>query len=120
MEQSWSDLTDMTHGKQLRVKEVEVVETGISIRGNFKLPSVCELSLEDQIFVGAFIQCHGSIKKMEKYFGVSYPSIKNRLNRLGEKFEFVKIDNVNTKSDILEQIDRGEIDVEEALSRLEK
>ena len=33
--------------------------------------------------MAAFVRCHGSIKQMEKYFGVSYPTIKNRLNKIG-------------------------------------
>ena len=34
--------------------------------------------------MAAFIRCHGSIKQMERWFGVSYPTIKNRLRRISE------------------------------------
>ncbi len=38
------------------------------------------------------MRCHGSIKQMEKYFGVSYPTIKNRLNKIGSQLSFVEIE----------------------------
>ena len=40
--------------------------------------------MDDQVFIGAFVRSHGSIKEMERLFGVSYPTIKNRLNRLSQ------------------------------------
>ena len=49
---------------------------------------------DDQIFVAAFVRCHGSIKQMEKFFGVSYPTIKNRLNRIASSLEFVDTDKI--------------------------
>jgi len=48
------------------------------------------LTLEDQVFVMAFVRCEGTIKEMEKTFGVSYPTIKNRLGRIGKQLEFVE------------------------------
>ena len=56
------------------------------------MPPLARLTAEDQIFVAAFVRCHGSIKQMEKFFGVSYPTIKNRLNRIGALLPFAEID----------------------------
>jgi hypothetical protein len=53
---------------------------------------LAQLPAEDQVFVAAFVRCHGSIKQMEKYFGVSYPTVKNRLNRIGSQLSFVEIE----------------------------
>ena len=41
-------------------------------------------------FVTAFVRCHGSIKEMERIFGVSYPTIKARLNRITQMLDFVE------------------------------
>ncbi|MFV2021178.1 DUF2089 family protein [Micromonospora sp. LOL_023] len=43
---------------------------------------LAQLSVDDQVFVAAFVRLHGSIKKMERIFGVSYPTVKSRLNRI--------------------------------------
>jgi hypothetical protein len=76
--------------------------------------------MEDQIFAAAFLRCHGSIKQMEQMFGVSYPTIKSRLNRIGERLDCVKIENIQNQSDVLSRLEQGEIDVTEALKRLKK
>ena len=50
---------------------------GVTMEGEFEVPALAHLSLEDQLFVVAFVRHHGSIKKMESLFGVSYPTVKN-------------------------------------------
>ena len=64
----------------------------VAIEGRFEVPPLARLSAEDQTFVAAFVRCHGSIKQMEKFFGVSYPTIKNRLNRIGALLPFAEIE----------------------------
>ena len=73
---------------------------------------------EDQLFVTAFVRSHGSIKEMESLFGISYPTVKNRLNAISAQLPFVDINPPSPGKDVLDQLDKGEISVEEALSRL--
>jgi hypothetical protein len=77
------------------------------------------LSAEDQVFVTAFIRSHGSIKEMEQVFGVSYPTIKARLNRIAGSLDFVEHNPAPASSDVLERLKRGEITAQEAISELE-
>ena len=97
-----------------------LAETGIAIEGEFELPTLLELTAEDQVFLAAFVRSHGSIKKMEQFFGVSYPTIKNRLNKIAERLEFVEIDSGPAKDDIIDRLERGEINVEQAIADLRK
>lgn len=120
MVKSWQDLMKLTAGKSLIVERVRIVEDAITIEGQFELPSLAKLAYEDQVFVSAFAASHGSIKQMEKLFGVSYPTIKNRLNAIAEKLDFVEINLAQSKSEILEQIDKGELSVDEALEKLKE
>jgi len=83
------------------------------------LPELARLGLEDQVFVMAFIRCHGSIKEMEKTFGVSYPTIKSRLNRIANNVSFVENDPAPSRSDVLEKLNRGEINAQDAIRELE-
>lgn len=55
---------------------------------------------------------------MERLFGVSYPTIKNRLAKINEQLGFVETNPPPTKSNILEQLERGEISAKEALERM--
>src|SRR6476619_5665622 len=89
--QDWQALTRLIGGQPIEIERVRLVETGVAIEGRFELPPLGRLAAEDQIFVAAFVRCHGSIKQMEKFFGVSYPTIKNRLNRIGALLPFAEM-----------------------------
>jgi len=120
MTTEWNELTRMTQGKPVTVERVRVVDSGIAIEGSFAPLPLASLSAEDQVFVMAFIRCHGSIKEMEEMFGISYPTVKNRLNRIARQFEFVEIVKIAAEEDVIGELERGEISAEEAIRRLSK
>ena len=127
MVRDWQELTRLVGSAPIEIERVRLVETGVAIEGPFTLPPLAELSAEDQVFVAAFVRCHGSIKQMEKYFGVSYPTIKNRLNKIGSQLSFVEIEQGSdadspalSKSEVLDRLSRGELTVAQALERLKE
>ena len=117
--QDWQALTELTQGKAFVIERVRLPESDIAIEGAFELPQLLRLSGEDQIFVAAFLRSHGSIKEMEQVFGVSYPTVKARLNRIASTLEFVDIDPQPLRSEVLERLSRGEMSAEDAISELE-
>src|SRR5436305_15146368 len=90
--QDWQALIRLTGGAPFEIERVRLTAQDVAIEGRFELPPLATLAAEDQIFVAAFLRCHGSIKQMEKFFGVSYPTIKNRLNRIGAQLPFAEVD----------------------------
>ncbi len=120
MAREWLELTKMTQGKAVTVERVRLVESDIAIEGNFSLPPLANLSAEDQVFVMAFVRCSGSIKDMEQMFGISYPTVKNRINKIAKQLEFVEIVKVSPEQEVIDELERGEITAEEAIRRLEK
>ncbi len=115
---SWYELMKMTEGASIIIERVKVQGSEIALEGTFELPPLARLSTEDQIFIIAFIRSHGSIKEMETMFGISYPTVKNRLNRLARQLEFVEVNSPTSKTEILEEFDKGAISLEETLERL--
>lgn len=115
----WQDVLRIAQGGPLVVERVRLPEKGIAVEGAFTLPELARLSLEDQVFIVAFLRSHGSIKEMEQTFGVSYPTIKSRLNRISGQLEFVDTNPSPSRSEILERLRNGEIDAEEAVRALE-
>ena len=115
----WQELTKLTQGRPMVVERVRLAGTDIAIEGSFELPQLARLSLEDHVFVTAFVRSHGSIKEMEQVFGVSYPTIKSRLNRIAESLEFVDTNPRPSQAEILDRLSRGEIDPQEAIHQLE-
>jgi len=120
MTRDWQEMTKMTRGAAFRVERVRLVDSDIAIEGSFDLPPLARLTVEDQVFVIAFVCSDGSIKEMEKVFGISYPTVKNRLNRIAEQLEFVETSPPPSHDDVLSELDSGQITVEEALRRLSK
>ena len=114
----WQELTNLTRGQPLVVERVRLAGSGVAIEGQFELPQLAQLNVEDQIFVTAFVRCHGSIKEMERIFGVSYPTVKSRLNRIAEKLDFVDTDPAPSPADIIDRLRRGEISAQQALTEL--
>ncbi len=123
MPQDWSKLTRHTDGRAVTIERVRTDE-GVAIEGDFGLPPLAALDGSDQSFVIAFVHCHGSIKQMERWFGVSYPTIKARLNRIAGQLEFAEIvDNPEPPSsaiDVLERLERGEVSADDAIEELER
>jgi hypothetical protein len=115
----WQELTALTKGQPIVVERVRLVEKDIAIEGSFELPQLARLSLEDQVFITAFVRSHGSIKEMERVFGVSYPTIKSRLTRVAQALEFVEINPTPSRAEILERLKRGEIGAQAAIREME-
>ena len=121
----WQALTKLTGGSAFQIERIRLVDQDVAIEGRFDVPPLAGLAAEDQIFVAAFVRCHGSIKQMEKFFGVSYPTIKNRLNRIGALLPFAEIDPAPeperaTTGELLSRLERGELNVKDVLSQLRK
>jgi hypothetical protein len=127
MGHDWQELSKLIGSQPIEIERVRLVDTGVAIEGPFTLPPLAQLPADDQVFVAAFVRCHGSIKQMEKYFGVSYPTIKNRLNKIGSQLSFVEIEHStdadaqqHTPSDVLDRLSRGDLTVAQALARLKE
>ena len=120
MAAEWNELTRLTRGEDIVVERIRFSESKIAIEGAFELPLLARLPAEDQVFVIAFIQCHGSIKNMEQMFGISYPTVKNRLNHLADRLELVETQPFPPEEEVLLELEQGEITAAEAIERLSK
>jgi len=120
MSVDWQELTKLTQGAPFTVERVKLKDSEVTIAGSFELPPLARLTADDQIFVTAFVRSHGSIKEMESQFGISYPTVKNRLNAIAAKLPFVDVDPPSPARDVLDLVEKGDISVEEALRRLKE
>jgi hypothetical protein len=115
----WQELTKLTQGQPILIERVRIPDKDIIVEGRFELPQLARLSQEDQVFITAFVRSHGSIKEMEQIFGVSYPTIKSRLNRIASSLEFVETNPAPSRAEVLDRLKRGEISAQDAIQELE-
>jgi hypothetical protein len=116
----------------LEVRKLYCSQCDTTIEGRFVLCKFCYLNEEQREFVDTFIRCRGNIKEVERELGVSYPTVRNRLDAviqaLGYRVEAeepeVRSDarsdarSAETRRKILESLNRGEFSAEEALRLL--
>jgi hypothetical protein len=71
----------------LEVKTLQCGECSTTVNGQFPLPLLASLNPDEQEFVTEFIKSSGSLKEMARILGLSYPSVRNRLDELIKKIE---------------------------------
>lgn len=103
------------------VTKISCDNCNTTIEGEFTLCKFCRLTTEQKQFIDTFIKCRGNIKEMEKELGVSYPTVKNRLEdaaaALGHKPE-PQVEDDGKKKEVLEKLNNGEISFDEAMELL--
>src|SRR6195256_4464465 len=117
--QDWQALSELTQGRPVGVERGRLQHNDAAIEAAFELPRLAQMSAEDQVFVAAFVRSHGSIKEMEQVFGVSYPTIKARLTRIADSLKFIDTDPSPSRTEILDRLNRGEINAQQAIRELE-
>ena len=111
----------------LLVASLHCHQCNTTIHGDFELCKMCRLSQEQQRFVEVFVASRGNIKEVEKVLGMSYPTVRSRLdgviealgypvNRSGDKEEEAVAQDARRQ--VLEALNRGEIDAAAAIKRL--
>lgn len=87
----WSRITELAGNGSIVVERIYLSEPDIAVEGRFQMPPLARLSADDQAFITAFVRGHGSIRQMEAWFSISYPTVKNRLRRIADQLEFVEV-----------------------------
>ncbi len=69
---------------QLKMKKLICEACGTEVEGLYELPLLAGLPAEEQVFIIEFIKASGSLKEMARLFGLSYPTVRNRLDEIIE------------------------------------
>lgn len=92
---------------------------GTALEGRFTMGRLFQLTTDQLHFVEVFIRCEGKISRMEEELGLSYPTVRNRLDEviraLGYEVEAGQKTDNERQQKVLERLARQEISSEEAL-----
>lgn len=97
---------------------------GTSIEGDFRAERLLSLTPEQRNFVYSFLRNRGNIREMEKELGISYPTVRARLDQviaaLGIEPAQPQSREKLTRKEVLEMLSRGEVTQEQAMEMLGK
>jgi len=113
----------------LTISKLTCSKCHTSIEGKFESCEFCRLPKEDLHFLKTFIKCRGSIKDVERDMGISYPTVKGKLNNLIQALGFdvtetetkeVISRRAKEKEEIINELEQGTITAKEASELLNK
>ncbi|WP_027309027.1 DUF2089 domain-containing protein [Caloramator sp. ALD01] len=92
------------------------------IENEFELSRFSNLTSEQLNFIEVFIKCRGNIKDVEKELGVSYPTVRSKLDDVISALGYIptKSKDENNTLDILTKLENGEITADDAINLLKK
>lgn len=109
-------------GGNYEITKLTCKKCGSELGGHFSGCDFCNLSEQDAFFVLTFLKCRGSIKDVEKELGISYPTVRNKLDtvikRLGLKSTVSQQDIKAQRQNIIDRLDKGEITADQAAEEL--
>lgn len=114
-------------GEKLSITKLGCPKCSTAIEGDFQPCEFCRLPEEDLEFIKVFIKCRGNIKDVEKELGISYPTVRGKLDsairglgfEISTKETLKEIDDkANARNDILDQLSKGEITSKVATEKL--
>jgi len=103
----------------MRITRLTCGECGLSHGGDFHTPRLYRLDAGDQRFIELFVLASGSLKRMAELLDVSYPTVRNRLDKLIGKLENEKQQDDKRKQIILEDIETGRIPVKQGMRMID-
>ena len=105
---------------ELTVARLKCDSCDTVIENSFRLSKFDYLSDEELYFTETFLRCRGNIKEVEKELGISYPTVRSKLNAVIKKLGYdTETDQPSAKKEeILKALENGEITVEQAIAQL--
>ncbi|HYZ94026.1 MAG TPA: DUF2089 domain-containing protein [Actinomycetota bacterium] len=105
-------------GERLALTRLGCPECDTELSGVFEACEFCSLDADDRDMLHVFLRSRGNMKELERHLGVSYPTVRARFDKLLARLG-LESEEEPDRIDLLEALSRGEIDVGEALERLE-
>jgi hypothetical protein len=107
-------------GDRLALTRLSCGSCGTELSGEFASCEFCSLSGEDRETLRVFLVSRGNMRELERHLGVSYPTARARFDTLLGKLGITTDrPEPSGRDELLERLARGEIDVDEAMHKLD-
>jgi len=105
-------------GNRMVIRQLSCGACGVSMEGEIPLPKLARLAPEDREFVELFVVSGGSLKEVGTLLGVSYPTVRQRLDKIILRLRELGNEDSGQRLETLGKLERGEITVEDAVKLL--
>ena len=103
---------------QLEPVKLKCVSCDVMLEGKLPASRLALLSPDQQQFVEVFLVMRGNIKEVEKELGISYPTVRKKLDEVIQALGHIPKEERMKREEILDAIDRGEISAREGIALL--
>ncbi len=115
-------------GGPLVVTELECPGCQTQVRSHYSPCPFCALTADQLVFVRLFVQVRGNLREMEKELGISYPTVRGKLEEIAQRLGAAPMGEPAPEADlgdeerreILRQIAEGKLAPKDALARLRR
>ena len=116
---------------KLSITEVTCDACGTQVRSRYNRCPFCSLNEDQQTFLLLFVRSRGNLKDLEKTLGVSYPTVRAKLDEIVERLappaltpapppESVPATLPDPRQAVLARVQSGELSPAEALAWLSR
>ncbi len=106
-------------GDQLHLTRLSCAGCGTELSGDFETCEFCALGPADRRLLRLFLSSRGNLKAIERQLGVSYPTVRARLDQLLARLGLDPEGGPQESPlEVLQALARGELDLEQAQARL--
>ena len=104
---------------KLKIMKLRCNKCGTIIENEFEFSKFEYLGEEHLNFMEVFLKCRGNIKDVEKELGISYPTVRAKLDEVVSALGYteVKKSEINSK-EIIDMLEKGEISAEQAVNMM--
>jgi len=109
-------------GGEMVIRELECPACDVTIRGSFETCAFSGLTAEQLEMVRLFLRSRGNIKELERELGISYPTVRARLDEIVRALGLKPQPEVprELRDELLAKLEAGEINADEFLHRLDE
>ncbi len=112
-------------GSGMHVTRLECPNCNTAIEGKFDICTFCRLGEDHLKFVEVFIKSRGNIKEVERELGISYPTVRSKLDNVIRAMGYDVADSPadetgEKRKEILDLLDKGEISSKEAIKMIKE
>ncbi|SMC16217.1 hypothetical protein SAMN02745134_00028 [Clostridium acidisoli DSM 12555] len=107
--------------EKLKITKLKCNKCGTVIENDFEFSKFESLGKEHLNFIEVFLKCRGNIKDVEKELGVSYPTVRAKLDDVLSALGYVDVKKSTvTNKEVLDMLEKGEISAEQAVNMIKE